>query len=111
MGGNMINFIKKMVYIVKNYDNDFKHLTSRVNQAEKVIRDRTDIHADIHYKSKNQIIAVGRYRNRDYVQVYNISTDDFNYLIKILREMEMYGRRGRIDSAHSMKAIFEHEFI
>ena len=85
-------------------------LRHNVLKAEQIIKDRTDLHADIHYKSSNCIIAVGRYRNKDYVQVYNIAENDFHYFITRFKEMERYGHMARVDSPPTMHAVFEHEF-
>ncbi len=70
----MKNWIKELLYIVKNYKTDQKlvfkkidvnrkRLEERIKKAEKIIKDRTDISADIHLKScsRNQIIVTGRY--------------------------------------------------
>ena len=105
----MISWIKKLIGIVKNYDSDRETLRVRIAQAEQVIRDRTDVHADVHYKSENQIIVVGRYKNRDYVQTYSVCSGDFHALIQQLRDMERYGHISRIDAPPAMRAVFEHD--
>ena len=82
-----------------------------IDNTEAIIRDRTDLHADIHYKSSSCIIAVGRFRNRDYVQVYNLLDKDFEGLVKHFRSLEKYGHMARIDAPPTMKVVFEHEFL
>lgn len=83
---------------------------NRAESAESVIRERTDLHADLHYKSDSQIIAMGRFRGRDYVQIYNLDPDDFERMIHQFRDMEQYGHMARVDAPPPMCAVFEHEF-
>jgi hypothetical protein len=110
----MISWIKKLYQIVKNYDIDKNKLLTRIAQAEKIIKDRTNIHTnihtDVHYKSDNQIIVIGRYKNRDYIQTFNVSSEDFPTLIKQLHQMERYGHVTRIDAPPMMRAVVERDF-
>ncbi len=110
----MIRWFRKLREIVRNYDTDKNAILlkicrteKRAIEAENVIRDRTAIHADIHTQSDNQIIVVGRYRNRDYVQVFHMASNDFCATIEKFREMERFGFMSRIDAAPQMKAVFE----
>jgi hypothetical protein len=112
----MIRWFRKLREIVRNYDTDRNAIHLKICQTEKraieaenVIRSRTDIHADIHYKSDNQIIVVGRYRNRDYVQVFHVAPDDFCAMIEKFRDMERYGYMARVDAPPQMKVVFENE--
>ena len=106
----MIKWLKKLRRIVKDYDKDRTILRVRIEEAEDMIRARTQIHADIHMKSPNQIIVVGRYHNRDYVQVFSLSTDDLVGLIEHFRHLEKYGHMARIDAPLSLKAAFEPDY-
>ena len=113
----MIKWFKKLRRIVASYDEDILSIkrttndaVARSQEAVQVIKDRTDIHADIHYKSNSQVIVCGRYRNKDYVQVYNIRHDDLAGLIDKLRHMEKYGHMARVDAPPDIKAVFDHEF-
>ena len=105
----MINWIKELRFIVKHYRQHQAWLENELASTNEVLRDRTDIHADIHYKSDNQIVVIGRYRNRDYVQTYRVSGDDFRALVEQLRGMQKYGHIGRIDSPPQMKSVFDNE--
>lgn len=105
----MIKWLKELHFIVKYYRKHKEFLEGEISSANKVIRDRTDIHADIHYKSENQIIVIGRYKNRDYVQTYCVHGNDFMQLVDQLRGMQKHGHIGRIDSPPRMKAVFDNE--
>ena len=107
----IIKKIKKFFRAVMSYEADMATLRARVEKAENVIRERTDIHMDIHYKSDNQIIVAGKYSGRDYVQIYNISEDDFSHLIPILKDMELYGHMRRVDAPPGFKAVVDHELF
>jgi 23S rRNA A2030 N6-methylase RlmJ len=117
MIGKVISWFKELFLIVKTFKTQLENferrthmLHSDIEECRKIIKDRTDLHADIHYKSSSCIIAVGRYRNRDYVQVFNLRDEDFKGMIERFREMERYGHMARIDAPPQMKAVFEHEF-
>ena len=105
----MFKWIKELRFIVRNYRKHQTWLENELAQTNKVIRDRTDIHADIHYKSENQIVVIGRYRGRDYVQTYSVNGDDFRALVEQLRDMQKYGHIGRIDAPPQMRAVFDNE--
>lgn len=75
----ILNWIKKLRKIVKSYDNDQQCLINRIQKAEKTI---TDLHVDIGYKNRSSVITTGRYKNRDFVQTYEI--DDFGNMVVLL---------------------------
>jgi len=116
---NLINWCKKLIYIVNNYDLEIKNLSNRIDCAESnvnkginMIKKRTKIHADVSYfeGSPTQIITIGRYRNRDYIQVFSLHNDnDFKMLIEKLREMERYGDLERIDCPIGLEAVLDRE--
>jgi hypothetical protein len=105
----MIKWFKELLFVVRNYRQSQSWLENELATTNKVIRERTDIHADIRYKSENQIIVVGRYRDRDYVQTYSVNGGDFKALIEQLRDMQKYGHIGRIDAPPQMRAVFDNE--
>ena len=113
----MIKWFKQLRNIVANYDKDMLDLKRiannaviRAEQAEKVIRDRTDIHTDIHYRAESYVIVVGRYGKRDYIQGFNLRNEDFASLIPRLKEMERYGHIKKVDAHPNFKAVFDYEF-
>jgi len=111
-----INWTKKLFYIVKNYDLDkievygrIKDANVRISDGVQLIKDRTNIHADVHNRLNNptQIIVVGRYNGTDYVEVFSINNDDLQGLIHQLKDMERYGNLQRVDTPYEFKAIFD----
>lgn len=105
----MIRWVKELIFIVKYYRQHKSALENELYRTNKVIRDRTDIHADINYKNDNQIVVIGRYGNHDYIQTYRVSDSDFTALIKQLKEMQKYGHIGRIDCAPRVRAVFDNQ--
>lgn len=101
--------IRKLRWIAKTYDNNQKHIHARINDAEKIIKERTSIHVDLGIKTHHQIIVAGRYRNHDYVQTYAVQEKDIKYLIEMLRQMEKYGEVERVDGPYKMSACVKHE--
>jgi len=117
----MIKWFKKLFRIVKNYDTDRceaaktesahrTRLHKQVREAKKYIRDRTDVSADVHFKdgARNTIIVTGRYRGRDYVEVFTIAEPDLHGLIQQLREMRRYTHIRHVDTPPTMRAFIDH---
>lgn len=86
----IIRRLKRLYRIANTYDNDLQ-------QIRHLVGEHTTVHADVHFKSPSQIIAVGRFKNHDYVRIYEISHDDFEQLIRVLKDMEQSARIGRFD--------------
>ena len=106
----MLKFLKKLVFIVNNYDSNLKHAHARIASLEKVLAERTTIGVDVSFHNDNHIIVVGRYRNRDYVQTFSVRTEDMRGFIEHLKEMERYGSVKYVDAPPSFKAVIEHNF-
>jgi len=104
-----ISFIKSLVRIVNSYDSDLKNIRSNIASAEKIIKDRTEISADVGFSPRcaNQIIVVGRYRNADFIQVYSIMDQSMDQLIDQLRSMQHYGSVRKIDAPYGFKATVQ----
>ena len=102
---------KQIMRIVGSYDSDHKWFVARLVQAENTIKDRTDISADVHFHgpNRNQIIVTGRYRSRDYIQVFTLADNELRTVIDQLREMERYGVVDKVDAICDMKAVIERE--
>jgi len=107
----LIKSHKQIMRVVGSYDNDHKWFMSRLTQAENLIKDRTDISANVHFhgRNRNQIIVTGRYKSRDYVQVFTLADNDLRYLIEHLREMERFGVVDKVDSIMDMRAVIKRE--
>ena len=114
----MIEFFKKLFRIVKNYDShqmfveaEITHLNSEMKRATDFIRERTEIHADIHMKSPAQVVMIGRYHGKDFVNIYDVGQGEFESLLEHLKQIDRYARPSRFDSPWPMvNAVIEREF-
>jgi len=81
------------------------------NAAERVIRERTTLNVDMHChkQAENQIIMIGRYNGKDFIQTYRVLSDDFKGLMHQLREMERYAYVDKIDSVPMMRQVIDQE--
>lgn len=107
----MFTWIKKLKAIVATYYVNLDALHSRIDKLDALVRDRTDISVDVSMTRKNpsQVIVTGQYRNSDYVQVFNVDTDDLALLIDMLRDMQRHGVVRRVDAPIGFKAVFNRE--
>lgn len=115
---NTINWFKKLIYVINNYDKDLHNTMRKIRKNEleivegvKLIKDRTTLHVDVHSKmnSPTQVILIGRYNNRDYVNVFALHDDDIHGLIHQLKDMEKYAELEHIDAPIELKSIIEHD--
>ena len=112
----MITFLKKAYSIVRDYEKnrkaDQKFALSLIQNLESIIRDRTEIHADVSFaRESNKIILIGAYRGKDYIQTYSLPAGDFESLLHFLKEQQRYGKIGRIDTIPLFKSVIEKEII
>ena len=111
-----------LLYIAKNYNtlvNRVDDLTKRqirvesyVNEAVDVIRERTGWHADVSAYdrvSPNQIIVIGNYRGRDYIEIFNIPADGFRGVVEHCKDVSRFAHRGTIDAMPEIKAVIDKE--
>ncbi len=119
----MIKWFEKLFYIVKHFDDivnsmeelslDQRRVEHNVNDAVQTIKDRTTLHADVSHARKNghlnQLIMIGRYRNRDYIQTFEVHPDDFDRMVRQCIEMQKYAHMGKIDAPIGMKEIINTE--
>ncbi|KKN66524.1 hypothetical protein LCGC14_0470580 [marine sediment metagenome] len=108
-----MKWFKKLLKIVHDYDKDRltdrSFLFQKIEDAEQFIRDRTTVDVDVGISPQNhssQIIVVGRYRNNDYIQTYQMPDHDFTALVEHLRELSKYATIQRIDAPYGMKEMF-----
>ena len=119
---NLNEWRKTLLYIVKNYSQlaiRMDELTSshirvenNVNEAVDVIRERTGWHADVRAYDRdypNQIIVIGNYRGRDYIEIFNIPADGFRGVVEHCKDVSRFARRGTIDAMPEMKAVIDKE--
>lgn len=108
---NAVKWIRRLREIVANYSADQEVAASRVAALEQVLRDRTEVSADVSLNGRdsNTVIVAGRYRNNDYVNIFTIRGEDFSGLIERLRELERYGAVRRLDAPLLFRATWKRE--
>lgn len=106
----MLKWLNKLKMIVAGYDADLRNAHARIAELEKLVKDRTNIAVDVGFRSASHVIVIGRYRNADYVQTFEIDAPDLIRLVDQLRELERYGAVKRVDAPPQFRAVFEREF-
>jgi hypothetical protein len=126
----MIKWFKKLFKIVREYDADNERMNTVINdglydlnnrmvwterevkEAVATIIDRTELSVDVspsYGGDPHQVIMVGRYKNRDFVQAYSIDHMEFDRLVQHLTELRKHAHYSRIDAVPDMKFIIERE--
>jgi len=107
----MFHFVKTLIRIVREYDAAIKALYARIDAAHNRIGEHTIVHADVHFQRSDQIIVVGRYRNRDYVRVFDLDSGSFCETIEMLKQMEPRARIGHFDmpGGVQLSAVYERD--
>lgn len=104
-------FIRNLIDIVQNYQADTRRILLRIDSAEKLIRERTDIHTSIGTSTGNFVIVCGRYKNNDYIQTFEVRPNDFEYFVDKLREQRRYGITRILDAPPEFSRAFRREII
>jgi len=78
--------------------------------AEKVIRERTDLHVDVHNRGKSYAILIGEYRGKDYIKAFHVPHESIPELIGQMRNLERYATTRRVDCHPGLDVVFRHEF-
>lgn len=105
----MLKWLKKLKAIVAGYDTDLRNAHTRIAELEKLVKDRTNIAVDVGFRRASHVIVIGRYRNADYVQTFEMDTPSLGGLIEQLRERERYGSVKRVDAPPQFRAVFERD--
>tara|TARA_R110000803_G_scaffold67241_4_gene128920 strand:- start:862 stop:1236 length:375 start_codon:yes stop_codon:yes gene_type:complete len=119
----LIKWFKALNRIVKSYDEQIDVLnkqateTLRVadysngiaNQAREFVKQATTLDADVHVRGSNTIIVTGRFRGNDYIQTFDLGDKDFEYTIRMFRDMARSHQVRKIDCPPGMKEIFTRE--
>jgi len=103
----MLKWFRKLRVIVSSYNADLQNAHARIAELEKLVRDRTNIAVDVGFKSASHVIVVGRYKNADYIQSFEMREPDLAVLIDRLREQSRYGVVRRVDAPPAFTAVFE----
>ncbi len=109
----ILQFIKEKLGITK-LERENKLLRSQLQShreyvAEKVgeLKDYTRVDADIGYRGNNTIVLTGVYRNKAFVQFYDLSDSDFKDLVEQFKFMKDHALIRHIDSPPSWRGTFD----
>ncbi len=113
----IIQWFQTLFRIVRTYDVQsiedtarVTRLSKRIMDTEQVIRERTDLHVDVHNRGKSYAILIGEYRGRDYIKAFHVPHNSIPELIGQMRNLERYATTRRIDCHPFLDVAFEHEF-
>ncbi len=102
--GGMIRSVSSQHHV------DVIALNARIDQLDKLVKDRTDIAANVGYSgNRSYVIVIGRYQNVDYVQTYELGDMELSGLIDSLRYIERHGVVRQLDSPPMVRAVFKRE--
>lgn len=112
---SVIKWVSTLVRIVREYDREQHAVTSSIanlkiemESAVRLIRERTEVHADLRLRDNN-IIVIGRYKNRDYIQIHSMGSVPFGAIVEQLKHQQRMGQLKIVDAAPSMKAVIHRE--
>lgn len=90
---------------------DAEYAKMVAGRAKKTIQERTDLNTDIAFTkhSHTHVIVMGRYKNRDYVEVFSIRSDNLNDVVPILRDMQEHAKLRHADGPISLKEVLNRE--
>lgn len=100
-----VNWIKTLLRVVRTFDLRFEGVHDRIASAERFIRERTEVNVDlsVNPKDANTVVVIGRYKTRDYVEIFSMHGDNFAKLVGTLKEMSRYYEVNRVDCPHHMR--------
>lgn len=85
----------------------------RSEDCATMVKDRTETHIDFahHPKGRHMVILVGRYRDKDYVNITELASSDFVRFVEDMRayDRENLSRRGRMDAPVALRAVIDRE--
>ena len=108
-----IQRMKNLWRIAATYDSTVGSLRMSLDHTRDIMKQRTTVHADLspHMKSPHQIITIGRYKNKDYIQVYSVTGESFSYMVGMLRDMRRHGEVGIIDAPHGSECFIREDIM
>lgn len=106
-----MKWFKKLFRIVRNHDLEVKRLERKIDKLEKLLRDRTSLSVDISPMSRGvtHVVVCGRYKNRDYVEVFSITEKDLIDLIPTLKQLQKKASLNFVDAPMEFKAVLKRQ--
>lgn len=85
---------------VQSYKESNRHFQNRLDKLESLVRECSSVSSDIHMThNKGGIVFVaGRYRNKDYVELFTVDDNTMPVLIDQLKHLEKDHTRGYYDA-------------
>lgn len=109
----MFKWLKRLRHIVDFYDADRFQLATalenRIKFLEALLIDQTTIAVDVGYKSPTHIIVMGRYKDRDLVEIFSLPSNDFFEIVNRLKDLKKRGRIDIIDAPIGMRTVLKRE--
>lgn len=113
----IIDWFKNLHLINRTYHRDMARMNDRITSCFAtsqdvltIIKERTDIHCDLHYKGQDIIICVGKFRGKDFVQVYNFQSRDFEHMIHHLRQYKRSANLRVVDCVPNLHSVVKRSF-
>ena len=91
-----IKAICKLINSIHDGD-ELNKLTNDLSKLERKVGDKTTVNFDIHGLNDDMIIAIGRYKNHDYVRIFDVTNNSFTKLVDELKYIEKNSKIGRVD--------------
>lgn len=124
-GFKVVKWFRKLKRIINSYDENIKRVTSKADaafetstrafqyakNAESFIKERTDVSADIGVRGPSTIILTGIYKNREYVEIFDMPQKDFNHFVQHLKELKKYHQVKSIDAPYGMRAVIDTQLL
>jgi hypothetical protein len=104
-------FIRNLFYIVDTYGTTIRHLRQQVESLEDIIKERTTLNVDIGFKGANHVIVVGKFKGQDYIQTYDVGTEDLGQFVNILQRMAQHGTINKVDAPPQMRGGFKRDLF
>lgn len=111
-------WFKTLFRIVHNYDKNYALLNQQlystarqIEALETILKDRTDIHLEAPYfrGPPSTVIVCGRYKNQDFVEVFQTVPQDFITVVDMLKQMSRYAKLCTVDGPIELKAWLRKE--
>jgi hypothetical protein len=109
----MIKWIKDLRRIVKTHDAEMAELRSLVTAIHGYVRNATEVDVDMAVSAHcpTTVITIGRYKNSDYVDIFQIRDGDLDYIVEVLRNMRKRARINRIDEPIQFRGRIKHDYL
>ncbi len=111
-----IGWLRRLFSIVQSYHYNISIIGQELDAAQKEVSEvlryvkrATKVHVDVGVMADaTQVIVIGKYRGRDYVNTFTLKELAINDLVERLTHMSRYANIGRIDTPLNVDATLKH---